>query len=323
MASVRASTAASMLSSSSSRFSDLYLASFALTDSNLAFISSGSVAARPPGAPPAAEPSPSWRADADSYSPTTWLRRCASLSLLVTAFARLAAIVLATCACWRSWTSASRLAMASDSSSSSSRTSAESLLTSDVCAAMSESVRTSERKISRTDSSLARFFANSAGSFSSTSCFRCDTSSTSCCSSAAGDPDARDCLSSLILVAARLRRRSARSRRSVWSLVCLASSCSCACSSRRDCARATSSSNSRGSVTRCATFPFVTSIRRRTCSRSRSRSAICDFSLTGSFASRRARSHSLCASTNALCSSWVLFIRSWISGSMAYSPGTA
>ena len=36
----------------------MYLASFALTDSNLAFISSGSVAARPPGAPPAAEPSP-------------------------------------------------------------------------------------------------------------------------------------------------------------------------------------------------------------------------------------------------------------------------
>mmetsp|Transcript_9808 Transcript_9808/g.44660 ORF Transcript_9808/g.44660 Transcript_9808/m.44660 type:complete len:256 (+) Transcript_9808:1465-2232(+) len=211
IASVRASTAASMLSSSSSRFSCLYLTSLALTDSNLAFISSGFALV--------VDWSPSWRADADSYSPTTWLRRCSSLSRLATALCLLAAIVLATCACWRSWTSPSRAAMASCSPSSSSRTSAASLLTSEVCAAMSESVRTSESKISFTLSSRRVFTAKSPGSFSSTSVLRCATSSASCCSNAVGDPDAKDARSSLVLDAARLRRWSARSRRSTWSLV--------------------------------------------------------------------------------------------------------
>ena len=80
--------------SCSSRFSDLYLASFALTDSNLAFISSGSVAARPRHPARAV----ALLARTRTPSPTTWLRRCAAC-LFWRRRLRVSRVVLATCAC--------------------------------------------------------------------------------------------------------------------------------------------------------------------------------------------------------------------------------
>eukprot|EP00982_Pelagococcus_subviridis_P006273 30041-Pelagococcus_subviridis.AAC.4 len=322
ISSVDASVVASAATSSSSRFSCLYLASFAFTVSNFCRISSSSP---PPPAPRVLPPvlsPPSVRTAPVSYSDVSRSRRARSLSRFARVASLFAATLFATCACCRSAASASRAFVRTATLSSSSLVSACSALTSSVARRRSESARASDANTSLTATDRARFFSSASGSFSLASARAFSTSSDSAAISALGFPDAVDARCSRSRTAARWYLASDASFFSYCSRSALASSISSSRAARSDVAWRVSAATRERSSTLDAILPFTTATRDAMASFSRSNCVARCFSLTGSFPVALAASTALWISTNCRCSSCLWWISSWTSSSRVNSGGT-